>query len=788
MKSPFQRRGLAGAFKTACLASVGSMSLLSAGAAQAQEAAKPQDTGLGDIVITAQKRAQNLQDVPIAVTAIGEASLEANRVYSVNDLTGLAPGLAVKPAAGGLGIPQVSMRGLLSYGVVPGTEKEVALYIDGAYYGAPRGGIFDLADISRIEVLRGPQGTLFGRSATGGAISVFTPDPTGEFGFRQEITLGDYAQRRSKTRVELPEWNSFSGYITYVHDERDGDIKNEGAGTAWTFARGIPHEDSVQVASKTLGSKDLNSFLVAAQYAPNDQLKLVYKYDRSENEGTPQGNALVSTGPFFGPTLAGFGAANSPTTYPSGKRPKSVNNWFATPGHSINWGHNLTATYKINESLSIKNIFANHHSYVFALTQWDGAGGIRGPIPGSRILLNTLRGQGYTNNWSDELQINYNSDLLTLTAGLTYFQGKDQSGPPPGYEVNQSLSATGFVIGGVVPAPYAATPLRLTSINKSKSSAAYVQAEYHATPKLDIVGGYRITRDNKEGGVSNAAETAVPPRPFAFYGFNYEKTRPSYLLGVNYKPSGDMLLYAKYSTGFVTGGSVGAVPFEPETVESYEAGIKADWFNNRLRTNVAIYQADYENLQSAFGGAQVGRPELSTVVQNGGDARARGIELEASALLFEGMTAGVSVGYTDLEQTRQDPLLAVTAGGIKSLYGRPDVVGAIFADYETQPLFDDVRMRIRADGVYQSKVDNSLFVNPALSAGVLDNIPSYWIFNGRVSLGGIKLAGGEVEMSLWGKNLANEDAAQFTNNSPLVFVATSYIQARSLGVDLVFKY
>ena len=127
-------------------------------------------TGLEDIIVTAQKREERLQDVPIAVTAIGGETLQANRVVNVTDLNGLSPGLQVSTATGGIGLPLVVMRGEQSYGVAPGSDKQVALYIDGAYYGAPRGAIFDIADIERIETLRGPQGTLFGRSATAGAI------------------------------------------------------------------------------------------------------------------------------------------------------------------------------------------------------------------------------------------------------------------------------------------------------------------------------------------------------------------------------------------------------------------------------------------------------------------------------------------------------------------------------------------------------------------------------------------------------------------------------------------
>ena len=194
-------------------------------------AAADEGGGLDEIIVTAQRREERLQDVPIAVTALTAATLEANRITNVADLSGLAPSTQVATAAGGIGLPQFTMRGEISYGVVPGTEKQVALYVDGAYYGAPRGMIFDIADIARIETLRGPQGTLFGRSATAGAVQIITPNPTGEFGVTQRVTFGDHEQFRTFTRLELPEFRNLSGYVAFVHDEREGDIDNLGAGT-----------------------------------------------------------------------------------------------------------------------------------------------------------------------------------------------------------------------------------------------------------------------------------------------------------------------------------------------------------------------------------------------------------------------------------------------------------------------------------------------------------------------------------------------------------------------------
>ena len=192
------------------LSGVSVVALVATAPAHAQSAAAPapaKHAGSGqleEIVVTSQKRRQNLQTVPISVTVLSNKTLKANRVTSVTDLNGLAPNVAVRTTAGGTAIPSFSIRGITSYGVVPGSDKETSIYLDGVYIGSPRASTFELPDIDRIEVLRGPQGTLFGRNSTTGAISIVTRDPTGTLGAHQDFSVGNYNEFRSRTTVDLP--------------------------------------------------------------------------------------------------------------------------------------------------------------------------------------------------------------------------------------------------------------------------------------------------------------------------------------------------------------------------------------------------------------------------------------------------------------------------------------------------------------------------------------------------------------------------------------------------------
>ncbi|RYG96059.1 MAG: TonB-dependent receptor, partial [Alphaproteobacteria bacterium] len=208
---------------------------LMASAAFAQPVLAQESQGVEEIIVTAQKREQNLQTVPISITALSQDAIKANRIQDVRDLNAIAPNLTVRLSGGGSQIPNFTLRGILTSGTAAGTDKGVALYLDGVYMQAVQGSVFDFADIERIEVLKGPQGTLFGRNATGGAISITTRTPTGRFSARQELSYGNLDQLRSKTRVDLPQIGPFSATITYLHSEKRGDIRNSGAGTVWNY-------------------------------------------------------------------------------------------------------------------------------------------------------------------------------------------------------------------------------------------------------------------------------------------------------------------------------------------------------------------------------------------------------------------------------------------------------------------------------------------------------------------------------------------------------------------------
>lgn len=811
--------------------------------APGQASAQGETGGLQEIIVTAQKREQSLQDVPIAVTALGGDTLQANRVTSVVDLSGLAPGLTTAATAGGAQTPQFSMRGATGNGSVPGSDRTVGIYIDGVYIAAARGAIFDLPEIQRIEVLRGPQGTLFGRNSTAGAISITTRDPSGEIGVKANATIGNYDQYRFGVTVDTPQMGPFSGYVSFQHSERRGDIRNTSPGVRWDRTSGaMPRIAKVRRSAEHLGNDNTQNLFAALKFDSGD-FTTVYKYDRMRSRRTPEATGFVGYNPdmpLIGDVLSALinsQAATVPTAA-DGKRPKAVANGYVVETPQRAEGHNLTSTMMLTDNLSIKNIFAYRKSFIFATTPLDGisslpmtaatvaplatfygisalagqgidvtdpanaglvqstiagiAGGLQQAV-GSPFVVLSSQASGRTSQISDEIQLNYQSGFLTATGGFLWLNAKDRTAEP----LQQNTASFALFPGGVVPNVNIGK-----TFNEVTSLAAYTQLEFHVTDRLNVTLGGRITKDKKTGtlltgpDLDNLTLITAP---------TYKKTKPSYLIGVDYKPSPDTLLYAKYSTAFVSGGNTVGVPYRAETAKSWEAGIKATLFDRRLQANFTAYHVKYRDVQGANSPTTPGMADVITAVTgdpsradvvgtftfNNGDLTAKGFEFDFTAAPVTGVTLGGSVGYNDSNFSNVDPLILAANQGRYEQVFLPDWTANFWAQYDT-PTFgaSETYLSFRVDGRWQS--DMNLNANPdrpeySTWAASIREVPSYAVLNGRIALKELDLGGIATELAVWGRNLTNNRSANYALNFGFMGAA-NYIPARTYGLDLAIKF
>jgi iron complex outermembrane recepter protein len=847
----------------ACTALASTFFISSTAFAQAQEsapAAAEEDGGLAEIIVTAQKREQSLQDVPIAITAITQESLQANRIYSVGDLSGLAPGVVVRPAPSGINVPVITMRGQASFGIVAGSDKQVSIYVDGVYIGSPRGSLFQLPDIQRLEVLRGPQGTLFGRNATAGAISISTRDPSGEAGMKVEGSVGNYNSYRARVTVDTPQFGPFSAYLSYVRNYKRGDTQNSGAGTIWDRSLSGPRYGR-SVSPRYLGTVDTNSYFAAVKFEPSDSFKMIYKFDRDDDSGTPEATSILAFdrnpaaaagGPLLGNVLTALYTSNNVHINTSAKRQAIVDNAFSVPRDQRVQGHSLTATWSPMDNITVKNIAAYRKTYLLSPGSTSGVGSLTftqaalqpfalfsavsrlgagffslspaaqagtvaqfaaglAPQVGNRITFQESNAEAVARQWSDELQVNYTSEKLQATIGAIYFHAKEETGAPIGQRNNFGF-ASFIPASGLIPLGN-----KGRSFNESTSLAVYGQLEYKILPALEVVGGIRMTRDKKDFtldyDVLSATTGVISPRPL-IVAPTYKDSKPSYQVGLNWTPNDDILVYGKYSNSFVSGGSTVGIDYLPETASSFEVGIKADFLDRRLRTNLALFHVDYNHFQSAQSGivpagAAIARPIFTslygaataaellsaagTFVVDQGKVRAKGFELEVTAAPVRGLTLGGSVGYTDTKFPFINPIVLAGNGGRLNVTARPKTTASLFGVYETEPLFGDATLQFRVDGQYRSSF--GVVTNPAVSlysdgsnAAAIADIKGFALINGRFALRHIKIAGANAELAVWGKNLTDRKDRVFGLILGGISSTAIFQNARTYGLDLSISF
>lgn len=385
---------------------------------------------------------------------------------------------------------------------------------------------------------------------------------------------------------------------------------------------------------------------------------------------------------------------------------------------------------------------------------------------------------------------------MTSTAGGLIFRGRDSSGGIYGLPNNVAFAT---LPNRVIPSQNS------NSYNLGDSVAAYIQAEVHVTPKLDLVGGMRETKDWKSGNVNITVPAGKPAPPSSF---TYQANKPTYLIGANYKLVEDTMVYVKYSTAFVSGGSVAGIPFVPETVESWEAGLKGEYFDRHLRTNIAVYDADYYHVQIAQGGSTYSGsldqtypflPLIGTfIIDQGGVAHGRGVEFEGTAIVAHGASLGANMSYTDsyYDNVNSAADSPATIPPVPTYLPRWTI--GLWGEYDHN--FDNGwKGMVRMDGDWRSALpvaspnlatvptSNSATNPDAVYAG-LASVPPTWLVNGRVALSGLKFGGAAGEVALWVKNLTDDRSILYDQVIPNLVASANFQPARTFALDVNFKY
>ena len=786
------------------------------GLAQTAAAPAAETAGLQEIIVTARKSSENLQTVPVAVTALGAEALAAKQIFEVTDLARTAPSLTI--STGGTGpasIVYLAIRGQAQNSPNSLSDSSVGIYIDGVYVARPIVGNLGFLDMASAEVLRGPQGTLFGRNTTGGALNLTSNQPTDKFEGYLKAGAGKFNQRVFEGVVNVPLSSEVSARVAARYSSHDGYFKNPVTGRAQGSVDG---EYVVRGTVKWTPDALPIKFTVTSEYVD-------YK-DSGNATAVVAVNPNILTSPALGAFInSEFKSFVSAAQLPSFTAANSK--WTDTFGGpqtgdaQIDNLHNSNNVYSVSGTLewdlgdaNLKSITAYRKSSTEDSLDLHGLRTTSNPyspfIPNaSTAFVSTY----HQNQFSQELQLSGTIGKIDWQTGLYYFveRGDEQS--------------RAFILGGVAKA-------RTLSDYRSRSAGAYAQGNYHVTDALRVTAGFRYTWDGRSinrhstdnwskaddlevctvGPNTGKTAAQAPCNNPESANFKY----PAWTFGVDYRVTDGVFVYAKTSGAAMAGGfNTRFVPapysasFQPETVRDVEVGFKGDFLDRRLRTNLAIFGAKQNDVQRIVN-ALVGT-SLTQFVSNAGKVNAKGAEFEATALPWTGMELTGSVSYLDAKYkkgSRSEPQKngqvdnPATTGVDESISivdrsGEPVTqapkwtynIGAT----QTVPVdFGSVSFHLDYAHTSSRAMDAFTTGNPAQAAAVdIGNrasiIKAYGLLNGRIA---VNIDKPNLELAVWGRNLT--DQPWFTNvfNQYTGLGTTTQFQGapRTFGASATFRY
>lgn len=686
------------------MALAGSICLASPALAQDRTEKPAGDPADGnEIVVTAQFRAQKLQDVPIAITALSGDTLEQRGQTNLADLGGSAPNVTLRQAPATYGPAVVAfIRGVGQRDTSFALEPGVGLYVDDVYLPTLHGSMLNLVDLDRVEILRGPQGTLSGQNSIGGAIKLYSKKPDGSPNAFASITYGSYNDVELKAATN----------ITLAHDTlfarvSGAAVRKDGYITRYDYA--CTHPGSTVPTSATSsncklgteGGKEYVAGRLALRWQPSSRftVDLVGDITRDGSEvgpttllyvgrnaapgaaltgvATPAAAAYVLNGNLYGTATGSPFISYSPygsyaqDTFSSSPyiSYESYTNlaprdgtaaWQAPLKSAINtWGVSGTINADLSDSVKLTSITAYR--------KFDGT---YSSSDGSPFSPTQQANQVYNHQFSQEVRLSAKvGDILNLTVGGYYFDKTSR------YSARITLTTLDFIENDSIPA---------------KTKAVFANAELSPIPSLTLLGGLRYTNQKKDfiygraGVPGSSTGGAVPPSLAALNGLvgSFSGDRVDYRLGAQYRFNDSIMAYGQFSTGFKGGGinprpffPAQALPHNPETLNAYEIGFKSDFLDRKVRLNVSGFINKYNDILVSVSSCPLtGAPAAPCALPlNAGTADVKGAEAELTLHPVQGLSIDASLAYLSFKYTSISALAASAGIGLedKGVYVSP---------------------------------------------------------------------------------------------------------------------
>ena len=670
---------------------------------------------LDELVITARKREESLQDVPIAVTGIGGDQLRDEQITDLSEIALQVPSFTFQSQNSMES--EMFIRGVGSVRLNGATaDPSIGTFLNEVYVGRRGSATPPIFDLSRVEVLRGPQGTLFGKNIVGGAINLITAAPQDEFDAGGSVSIGNYSSVLAEGFVTGPVTDTVSARLALFRETHDGYAKN--------IVTGQDLEDKDSTAGRLSLNWDASDTVFVSVVAD-------YSQDRA---GGPSRHAVDD------PKTPGFGFIT-----PNIPEDPRVN---VSPYDQYADRDTAGLTGRVEWDIGeMSLVYLAAYRYGQGDGRWTQAGAASPPSITDSTLTQHELYQGVT----QELRLASSQDnAFRWVAGLYYLDENVK-------RVSRN-TATSFLPGGP-----GGTRASLDGDNiylgysDTASYAAFGEVEYDITPDVTLAVGGRFTHDKKDldtravildYGLPGDILSPAPLQEEYDVVQSEEWSEFTPKVAVNWTPTEDALIYASYASGYKGGGWQGATanavaaatPYDPESASTYEIGLKAEWFNNRLRTNLAAFYTDFTDLQVEL----LDDVNLTLVVANAADAAIKGVEYEVRVLPTEWLTLFAAGSFLDTEYKDYiDPLRGIDYSG-NQLQRTPDFQYTIGADIDHR-LTDSLNFIAALNYSYQDQ----MFWGP-------DNHneePGYGLLNGRI---GIAAADGRWTATIWGKNISDE--------------------------------
>ncbi len=791
------------------LAGVSSQAL--AAAAPAVVAADAGGDALTEIVVTAQKRPENLQKTPIAISVLTGKGLEDRHAQSLLDLgDGAIPSLRIAPFFSRPGALIVNVRGVgvLSDSNQPARDQGVGIYVDGVYLGRPQALGAALFEVANLEVLKGPQGTLFGRNTEGGAVNITTVRPRGKFRLDATAGIGNYGSYNGVMHLDLPSFNNISLKLDTIVTKRDGFVKNPLVGQA------------------DYNSFDRRGMHIEALWKPTSTFTVDASYDNGYDATTTLYQQLVGA-PFAvaastnDPAIAAYVLAAATPVQPNrvGVSPVGA---IEQPSVGKTQGGRLNLEWQAMPHLLLKSISAYRE---LTQSQYDNAGVAAAFVSRPTAAFTGASFQRYSlaffrqNQVSEELQAIGDFDRVKFSLGALYYQERVQDSAQAPF-VASFTDAAGSVYTTNIGAIATAVVQRASYV-KTTSIGAYGQGTYTPPIAGDIAHltlGARWTRDEKKGSlfiVNGALPAGINGNAAAAIPLDYKASRVDPLINLGIDASRDVHFYGKWSTGYKSGGansrSLSYASFNPETVSMFELGLKSEFWNKRGRLNIAAYTGDYKNIQLDFSGqyedfvngVRVVTTRTTTDTVNApGTGRLKGVEAELTLAPVRGLTLTGSFAYNSVKipdtvnpfkQTINGVAVNVlTSQHIYQVY-TPEYSASGSIDYEV-PL-SGVKLKAHLDGNYDSgyyaNYTDSLIDSQTRAVRIAQpKGDSAFVVNGRVALADIDMGSSNAKLTvaLWSRNLFNEQHLFYKSSGATGGVSGFFNDPRTFGGEINIKF